>query len=107
MAKKEDLLGKRFGRLVVTKRAPKDREYTLAMLRAGSGFTQAQLAKRAGITQSEISRAELRSDCRVSTLKRYAKALGGNLLLCVEINGRKCPIALKEHVVRVQRHVKS
>jgi len=74
--------------------AVKNRRVTLAALRITQGFTQGQIAKRAGITQSEVSRAELREDCRVSTLERYAKALGGTLTLTVEIDGRKYPVAL-------------
>lgn len=69
---------------------------TLATLRAATGLTQNEVATRAKITQSEVSRAELRSDCRISTLERYAKALGGALQLSVEIDGRVYPIALVE-----------
>lgn len=75
--------------------ARKDRPMTLAVLRAAVGVSQAAIAKRAGITQSEVSRAELRSDCLVSTLERYAKALGGELGIVVTIDGRSYPITLK------------
>jgi len=73
--------------------AMKERKLTLAVLRRARGLTQEQLAKRAKLTQSEISRAELRDNCLVSTLSRYAKALGGELRLFVEIDGRRYPIS--------------
>jgi len=67
----------------------RDRQLTLALLREQRGITQEKLAKRAKITQSEVSRTELRDDWRVSTLKRYITALGGSEpLLYVEIDGK-------------------
>lgn len=76
--------------------APKRRraKLNLATLRERRGLTQEKLAKRAKITQSEISRTEQRDDCLVSTLERYAAALGGKLLLNIEIDGRRYPVAL-------------
>lgn len=76
--------------------ARKDRKLSLSTLRGAQGLTQAQLAKRAGITQSEVSRTEVRADTLVSTLERYAKALGGELALSVKIDGRSYPIMLGE-----------
>ena len=66
----------------------------LADLREQRGLTQTKLARRAKITQSEVSRTELREDCLVSTLKRYAAALGGKLLIHVEIDGQSYPVTL-------------
>lgn len=66
----------------------------LALLREKRGLTQEKLAKRAKITQSEVSRTELREDCLVSTLERYAIALGGELLLHVKIDGQLYPVTL-------------
>ncbi len=67
---------------------------TLAVLRERRGLTQAKLAQRAKITQSEVSRTELRDDCLISTLERYAAALGGKLLIHVEIDGQRYPVTL-------------
>jgi len=67
---------------------------TLALLREQQGVTQEKLAKRAKITQSEVSRTELREDCLVSTLERYVAALGGELLLHVKIDGQLYPVTL-------------
>lgn len=66
----------------------------LALLRQRQGLTQEELAQRAKITQSEVSRTERRDDSRVSTLRRYATALGGELLLHVKINGRMYAVTL-------------
>lgn len=70
------------------------RKYSLRLLRGAVGLTQEQVAKRAKITQSEVSRAEKRADCRLSTLARYSEALGGELLLHVQIDGRQYQIML-------------
>lgn len=84
-----------FERCKIIRRGPmRDRKLGLTALRGSQGLTQVQLATKAGLTQSDVSRAELRSDCLVSTLERYAKALGGELLLYVKINGRSYPVTL-------------
>jgi DNA-binding XRE family transcriptional regulator len=70
------------------------RRLNLAGLRGSLDITQAEIAKRAGISQSEVSRAELRDDCLVSTLRRYAKALGGELELIVKIKDHEYPVTL-------------
>ena len=38
--------------------------------------TQAEVAEAAGIDQAEVSRIERREDVRLSTLRKYAAALG-------------------------------
>lgn len=65
---------------------------TLALIREQRGLTQQKLAKRARITQSEVSRTELRGDCLVSTLERYITALGGKLRVHAEIDGKLYPV---------------
>ena len=76
------------------RRNSKTPKLTLALLREQRGLTQEKLARRAKITQSEVSRTKLRDDCLVSTLERYAAALGGKLLLHVEIDGQLYPVTL-------------
>jgi predicted transcriptional regulator len=49
---------------------------TLATIREGVGKTQADVARATGMQQSEVSRMERRSDVLVSTLRKYAEALG-------------------------------
>jgi len=51
----------------------------LRALREASDKTQEEIAKAAGMDQSEISRVEQRADLRLSTLRRYAKALDAEL----------------------------
>ena len=86
-----------FDRCKIIHRGPtRERKLGLAALRGSLGLTQVQLAAKAKLTQSDVSRAESRSDCLVSTLDRYAKALGGELHLLVKIDGRSYPIVLVE-----------
>jgi len=64
----------------VTKRAEAQlQELTLRELRQDLELTQAQVAEAAEMTQSELSRIESRADHRISTLRRYAEAMGGEL----------------------------
>jgi len=72
----------------------KTKALTLATLREQRGLTQEKLARRAKITQSEVSRTELRDDYLVSTLKRYTTALGGELLFYVKIDGHLYHVTL-------------
>lgn len=72
----------------------REKKLKLALLREQQGLTQEKLAQRAKITQSEVSRTELREDCLVSTLERYAAALGGELLLHVKIDGQLYAVTL-------------
>jgi transcriptional regulator with XRE-family HTH domain len=58
---------------------PAPQALTLAELRRFRGLTQIQLAAAAGMDQSELSKAERRPDHRVSTLRLYVEALGGEL----------------------------
>jgi len=53
----------------------------LAALRKQKGLTQAELAERIGMSQSDLSKLERRSDVKVSTLRAYAAALGCTLIL--------------------------
>lgn len=52
---------------------------TLAEARASAGLTQSEVAQRLGISQSDVSKLERRSDVRVSTLRAYARAIGARL----------------------------
>jgi DNA-binding Xre family transcriptional regulator len=68
------------------RRTPR-RAATLSLLRRRMGLTQVELARRLGITQSDLSKLERRTDLRLSTLRKYAAALGGNLHLLFEGDG--------------------
>lgn len=71
------------------------RKFKLAQIREQLGITQQELAARAGLDQSAVSRLELQDDCLISTLERYAEALGGELVVCMRIDGEEYPITLK------------
>jgi hypothetical protein len=76
----------------LTKKMPKDRrdsverrvreellEMDLREMRKLVGKTQQDVAKLARMAQSELSKTERRADHRLSTLRRYVRALGGDL----------------------------
>ncbi len=62
------------------------------LLREKGQFTQVALAKAAGVSQSEVSRAEKSpGSVKLSTLMKIAEALGSNLY---ELSGQR-PIVLR------------
>jgi predicted transcriptional regulator len=65
------------------------RALTLKELRQDLAVTQAELAEQAEMTQSELSRLESRADHRVSSLRRYVAALGGEIEITAVIGGRR------------------
>lgn len=56
---------------------------SLAALRRRRRRSQADVARVLGISQSDVSKIERRRDLRLSTLRRYVGALGGELQLGV------------------------
>jgi dephospho-CoA kinase len=65
-----------------------DLELNLRAMRELAGKTQVELAAAAGATQGEISTTERRADHLVSTLRRYVKALGGELEIVARFGDR-------------------
>ena len=63
-------------------------EMDLRTLRQAVGLTQAELADRVAVTQSQLSKLERREDHRISTLRRYVAGLGGKLEI-VAVVGEK------------------
>jgi predicted transcriptional regulator len=63
-------------------------ELNLRAMRELIGKTQADLAEEAKTSQGEISEAERRKDHLVSTLRRYVKALGGELEVIARFGDR-------------------
>lgn len=55
------------------------KEMELAELRRAFSLTQSTLAETLGIGQAEISKIENRTDMFVGTLRRFIKAMGGDL----------------------------
>jgi DNA-binding XRE family transcriptional regulator len=69
-------------------------ELSLQELRKAMRLTQAELAKRLGVRQDTISRAEQRADMLLSTLQSYVEAMGGRLALVAELPNRP-PVRIK------------
>lgn len=63
-------------------------ESDLAELRKLLGITQAELAVRLESSQSQVSQTEARGDYRLSTLRRYVEALGGQLEIVAVFGNR-------------------
>jgi DNA-binding XRE family transcriptional regulator len=59
-------------------------EMTLRELRKARKRTQAEVAKRLGVTQDSVSRLEQRSDLLLSTLRKTVEAMGGQLSIVAE-----------------------
>ena len=67
----------------------------LAELRKNMGLTQVELAGRFGMSQSDLSKLERRRDVRLSTLRSYAKALGGRLRILFVARGEQAEIRIR------------
>lgn len=67
---------------------------SLADLRRLRGRTQAEVAARAGMRQSDLSKLERRGDVRLSTLRAYARALGGRVATDFVADGARVPLRL-------------
>jgi DNA-binding XRE family transcriptional regulator len=70
-------------------------EMTMQELRKTLKMTQAQMAKKLGVGQMQVSRLEKRKDIHVSTLRRAVKAMGGELQLVVKFPDRP-PVEILE-----------
>jgi transcriptional regulator with XRE-family HTH domain len=68
-------------------------EMDLRDLREAAGRTQQEMAELTDMTQSELSRFVRREDHKLSTLRRYVEALGGELEVAAVIGDKR--IALK------------
>lgn len=67
----------------------------LASLRRARGYSQADVARALKTAQADISKLEHRDDPRLSTLIRYAEALGGVLELHVRIDAEVLPLTYR------------
>lgn len=65
---------------------------SLREVRKELGRTQVQVAKEAGMSQGDLSRLERRTDHLLSTLERYAEALGGRLDVALVRGTRRYPL---------------
>jgi predicted transcriptional regulator len=64
-------------------------ELTLRDLRKAHKMSQKKLAAMLGVTQVSVSNFEKRSNMRLSTLREYVEALGGELQLRAIFSGRR------------------
>lgn len=64
------------------------REFAMGLgeLRQGRKVTQKELAKALGMSQANVSRIEREEDVLLSTLEKYAAALGGRLEIHVRFD---------------------
>lgn len=67
--------------------------FPLAAIRKAAGKTQAEIAVAAGLDQSTIARLERQPDPQVSSLAKYAAALGGTVDVVIVIDGRRFIVA--------------
>jgi DNA-binding XRE family transcriptional regulator len=65
----------------------------LRALRVDRGLTQQQLAERLGMTQPEVSRIERRPDAKLSLVRAYVRALGGELSASARFADEIFPLA--------------
>jgi transcriptional regulator with XRE-family HTH domain len=73
-------------------------ELPLAGIRKAAGKTQLEVAEAAEMPQGDVSRLENQDDMRLSTLRRYAKALGARLDIAFEYpNGVRVHLQRKPH----------
>lgn len=79
----------------------------LADLRKAKKLTQVQLAKRLKIDQSNVSRIERGKfdGVEVKTLKRYIKALGGEIEIRINFSGRSHKLIDSEYEARLEREL--
>ena len=69
----------------------------LRTLREGRGLTQAEVARRLGATQPEVSKLERRVDARLSTVNAYVSALGGTMRLVAAFEDGETDLASGRH----------
>lgn len=66
---------------------------SMRKLREALGLTQADVAKLANMTQSEVSRFEKRDDHKISNLREMVEALGGELEVVAVVGGKRVRVA--------------
>ncbi|SRR6266478_6297070 len=72
-------------------------ELHLPELRKARGLTQATMAELLGVSQAEVSKMERRTELYVGTLRKFVKAVDGELILAVRFaDGVEVPIRLHE-----------
>jgi hypothetical protein len=67
------------------RRRPRGKVMNLQQLREHVRQTQGAVARRASVSQPQLSRVEGRRDHLVSTVRKYVRALGGDVQVVAEI----------------------
>ena len=65
------------------------RTMNLQQLREYARKTQGDIARKAAVTQPQLSRIEARRDHLVSTLRKYVRALGGDICVIAELGAER------------------
>ncbi len=65
------------------------RRFDLRALRVALDKTQDDIARAADMAQGDVSKLEAREDIKLSTLARYAHALGGEVEVAICIGDRR------------------
>lgn len=76
---------------------------SLRSLRERCKMSQEQVAAMMGVDQAEISRLERRGDTHLSTLVRFAAALGGQLEVAVRVGPDRVPLSIGDLLMRRER----
>lgn len=71
------------------------RAYRLRELRKQAGLTQAQLAERIGVGQRQVSKLESGDieNAKISTIRHYLEAVGGNLAVEYVVGDERVQVA--------------
>lgn len=63
-------------------------EISLREAREMSGRTQEEVAAEMDVVQGEVSRLESRDDMKLSTIRRFVEAIGGDLVVLANFDGK-------------------
>jgi predicted transcriptional regulator len=66
---------------------------SMRALREALGLTQADMAKLANMTQSDVSKFEKRDDHKISNVREMVEALGGELEVVAVFRGKRVRVA--------------
>jgi len=67
---------------------------TLRALRASVGKIQGDVARKMSMTQPQLSRVETRRNHLISTVRKYVRALGGQIEVIAVVDGER--VALQD-----------
>jgi hypothetical protein len=65
----------------------------LRAAREASGKTQVEVAEALGLPQSNVSRLEASTDMKISSVRRFAEALEGELEMVIVVRGKRVRVA--------------